>query len=453
MADMLKELFVSLGLKDELSGKLSTVVTAMSAVTVGVSALSNAIQGPIDAFNKLESASMVTALQTGRTKEEMMGLIEGLHSVDTTMQESIDLFTALGRAGVDSEEELKLLGDQFDSLGDATGKSGASMAETLIPAMKALGEEATNVDFDKLTVMFMETNVSAEEFGAAIKRIGPDLQEVGLTFEDVEKAMVAMEEQGIEGRKAISTLNEVFAKNKEAAEAVIEAQEDLEDASKNLIDAQEELADANERLLDSNDSYADSSDRVTSAENDLAEAKLKLAEVQKDQESSSLDILKAQNDVTEASNKLASAHRDQADAGREVVKTESELKDATEGVKTAQMSVEEATKKLTEAQKLGVDANKDGKVSAEELEKALGLEAGSVEEAGKKLDASAGKMDEYAAAQAEAIPKAEQFNVWMEKIGVSLGGALQPLEGIVGPIGGIAGALSGLATPILLCRL
>jgi len=68
MSDTLAELFVVLGLKDEMSEGLSKTLTAASALNVGLFALASAAEKPINAFNQLESAASVTALQTGQTR-------------------------------------------------------------------------------------------------------------------------------------------------------------------------------------------------------------------------------------------------------------------------------------------------------------------------------------------------------------------------------------------------
>jgi len=453
MADTLAELFVVLGLKDEMSSKLSTAVTAASALSAGLYLLTQAAEGPIDAFNKLESAAEVTALQTGNTADEMQGLIEGLHSADTSLTESIDLFTALGKAGYDNVQDLKYLGDQFDTLGDATGKTGAQLVDTLIPAFKALGESVQDeVDFDRLAVMFMETNVSAEEFGTTVKRIGPNLVEAGLDLEDLEVAMVAMADSGIEGRLAISRLNDIFKENADAAKEVEEAQKEVEDAAKSLSDANDKLADSNENLLDSQDSYKDSSDKVADAEGNLAEAKLKLVEVQNNQKSSALDVLRAQNDVESASRKLESAHRDQADASRGVAEAQKEQNVAIEGVYEATDAASAAALKLSEAQKKGADSNKDGKLSNEELASSLGITVEKLTGAEQKLGDSAGKMQEYADAQNKALPVSAQFNTTLEKIGLAIGEQLQPFEGLVGAIGAFTSVTTAIATPLLLLQ-
>lgn len=603
MSDTIAELFVTLGLDDQMSKGISTALTAASALTVGIFALAKAVEQPINAFNQLESAAAVTALQTGRTTEEMQALIEGLHSVDTSLEESSALFETLGKAGVDSKEDLKLLGDQFDSLGDATGKSAAALAETLLPAIKALDEDATNVNFDRLAVMFMETQVSAEEFGAAIKRIGPSLKDAGVSFEGAEAALVALDEAGIKGRLGISKLTDatkaIAETNKtyqESLQGVTDAQDKVVSAQDKLSSAQDAAANAQQRVVDAQDRAAASADRIVDAQNNvkeamnrvidasdnivkaqddvasaankvkeaengvydamvslqkaqsdaadsadavkdaqddavkaadtLAEAQQALIDVNKDSNSTDAEKLKAQNAVKEAQLDLGKANRDVTAAqrdlavsnaevvssGKDVSTAQSKVTESNDDLKEANLAVEKAQrdkteaetavvksqKEVTAAQKASekayqdiikaqkesekaqqavskaqedlkktqeelstaqknaataeqglIDKNKDGKLSSEELEKALGLEEGALKKAEDKLGSSAGKMQEYADAQAKAIPASQGFNVWMEKLGISLGGVLQPFEGLISPLLTITGVLSGLAVPIL----
>ena len=258
MADgVLAELFVVLGLKDEMSdkvegsaGKLSKFTTAASAVAVGVGALSVGLGTTVDRFKTLDSAAQVTALQTGLTADEMQGLINGLYSADTSLEESAALFQALGKAGLTSVEDLKSAGDAFDTLGDAIGVPGEALVNNLSPAFKAFGIDVADAGkyTDGLTTMFMETGVSAEEFGTAVTRMAPKLAESGLSMEDMETALVGLSEKGVKGKLAMAALSEGI---KDSADANKDGKISQEEFMKAVGLTADQVATASQKIQDS----------------------------------------------------------------------------------------------------------------------------------------------------------------------------------------------------------
>lgn len=97
---------------------------------------------------------------------------------------------------------------------------------------------------------------------------------------------------------------------------------------------------------------------------------------------------------------------------------------------------------LTAAVSENTDANKDGKISTEELAAALGIEVSSLTEANTKITESAGKADLWADASNKSVSSTEGFNVEVAKLATSFGG-------VVGPVGSLVGALAQLGPAIM----
>ncbi len=457
MAETLGELFVVLGLKDQMSdglesanesvekfgsgvddtaqnvdgfgktsesavSKIGKLGTALSVLSVSAGLLAKALIGPIDSYRDLSSAGEVLALQTGNTKEEMMDLVNSLYSADTSLAESKDLFNELARAGLNTKEALAEAGNEFDTLGDATKKSGGELAKTLIPGLKAMNVAITDLPVDELAVMFQETGVDANEFGNTVNRLSGKLKDVGISYQDVIKYQIALAESGKEGRQAIQAFNsaisaiedsntayaeslqaveeatrdytdaqeDVAAAQRDAASAsqdiidaqnavvdamnkvadasdnIIQAQNSVADASDNLKSAEEGVLDAMEKVKDAQDAaadaannYLDAQDKVANAADDLAEAQQALIDVNKDANATDLERLKAQNDVEEAQRKLAAAQRDAESASRDVTDANREITDSEREVVLAQDDVSASNRDLEDANAAVAKAQRD----------------------------------------------------------------------------------------------
>lgn len=457
MAESIGELFVVLGLKDQMSDELSSATesvekfgggvddtaqnvdgfgktsesavskvgklgTALSALSVSTGLLAKALIGPVDSYRDLSSAGEVLALQTGNTKEEMMDLVDSLYSADTSLEESKDLFNELARAGLNTKEALAEAGNEFDTLGDATKKSGGELAKSLIPGLKAMNVAITDLPVDELAVMFQETGVDANEFGNTVNRLSGKLKEVGISYQDVIKYQIALAESGKEGRQAIKAFNDAISANEDANKAyaealqaveeatrdyadsqedvaaaqrdaasasqdivdaqnavvdamnkvadasdnIIQAQNSVADAADNLKSSQEGVLDAMEKVKDAQDAaadaangYLDAQDKVASAADDLAEAQQALIDVNKDANATDLERLKAQNDVEEAQRKLAAAQRDAESASRKVVDSNREVTDSEREVVLAQDGVTASNRDLEEANAAVAKAQRD----------------------------------------------------------------------------------------------
>lgn len=225
MQGTLAELFVILRLNDEMSKGIEGATTGISGFTtaaagaaIGAGELAGTLANSANAYNTLDSAAKVLALQTGNNDKEMQNLINTLYSADTSLEEAAGTFSALGQAGVTSVSDLEKVGAAFDTLADAVGVPGDSLTTQLIPAFKAFGVELTDAPdkIDGLATLFQKTNVDVGDFSRTIQRMGPDLSKMGLTMEDVETALVAMSEAGYTGRGMMSELSSAVTSAKDA---------------------------------------------------------------------------------------------------------------------------------------------------------------------------------------------------------------------------------------------
>lgn len=221
----IQELFVSLKLKDEMSGPLDTAAQktvgvgqkmrdlapaamAAGAALTGIGAVATSL---IDGNRQMEASFKTMALSFDAPAASVKELARSMQSVDSPIEEVVASMDLLARSGL-SLDWIDVVAPAFDTLADATGNTADGMTGALIPAFNALGIplESAADHVDGLAVMFRKSNVDLGDFSTMMSRMGPDLGEMGLGLTDVEAILMSFAEKGITGRKATSELSQAI---------------------------------------------------------------------------------------------------------------------------------------------------------------------------------------------------------------------------------------------------
>lgn len=136
-----------------LSGFVDQHKMAMVAVGGAMVSVGGASIALVEKYQELNTQLTRTGVNLGLNKSQMQDLANSTANAGFPLQEVADTFDVLVRAGIDNVDTLKASASAFDVLADATGGSADSLAETLVPAFKALGMEipTTSAEMDSLT--------------------------------------------------------------------------------------------------------------------------------------------------------------------------------------------------------------------------------------------------------------------------------------------------------------
>jgi phage-related protein len=145
-----------------------------------------------------------TAITLGLTTKEMRDLTLATTNVTFPIESVANTFDLLTKAGVRNTDELVKSANAFDALADATDSSAEIVADILIPAYKALGEELpqSSSDLDKFTWLTKNTTVELSEFGSVMNYVAMYGSNLNVSIDEMIAIMGALEAKGISGSSA-----------------------------------------------------------------------------------------------------------------------------------------------------------------------------------------------------------------------------------------------------------
>lgn len=237
--------------------------------------LGAAMQGTINDTKDMRAELNQVGTNMGLTSQEANKLAREVSNATFPMQDATATMTALAQAGIENEQVMKDTAAEFDNIADATGYSAEEMTNNLGPALKAMGQDFQDVGehADTFTYIQQETTMELDQFGQLMERMGPDLRDMGLGFEETASMIAAMEERGITGREAMQRL-------RQATNSGAETQAEL---AKELGISQEAIAAQSKKMQEAEgitDTYAQSANETVTTQDRLGqaweEAKLKL---------------------------------------------------------------------------------------------------------------------------------------------------------------------------------
>lgn len=212
---VIEELFIRLGLQStvaadaneaeqQVSSMADTVVKHSKKIGAGMTAAGLAIVGLTDSAKKTNAALGVTGLQLGKTSDEMRDLALETTNITFPLDDVVDTFDLLTRAGMRNADQIAATGNAFSDLGTALGYPASEMADTLIPAFNAFGiplEDASD-HVDTFTHLVRNTTVDLSDYASMVNYLAPHLDTMNLSVEESVAVMEALADKGIQGSAA-----------------------------------------------------------------------------------------------------------------------------------------------------------------------------------------------------------------------------------------------------------
>ncbi len=263
------EIAILVTAKDQATSVLQGVGKAVKDNSEGIKGLGIAMTAAaagglaiVQSNKDLNTQLSLTGVTLGLTRDQMQALAIATANAGFPLEEVAGSFDVLTRAGIRDTEQLQAAANAFDSLADATGGSADALADTLVPAFKALGMEipTTSEEMDKLTWLTKNTTVDIEDFGSAMNYVALNGSELGVTLDDMVAIMASLEAKGISGSAATrafrSAVTEASKEGKSLNDALGITQDELDgykdkmDDAAGITDEYAEAAESNITLLD-----------------------------------------------------------------------------------------------------------------------------------------------------------------------------------------------------------
>lgn len=186
-------------LSDSL-GDISGIATGAALAGVGAGA-----QKALDSTQGLRETMGRTAESTELTRDETSKLAQEMSDATFPIDDAVGAMDALAQQGVDTEKELRNTATAADMIADATDSSAESIAKNAAPALEAMGEDVTNLEdhMDTFTFIARNSTMSVEDFSGMVRKMGPELEEMGMGVEDTAMFLSALEEKGMDSRTAM----------------------------------------------------------------------------------------------------------------------------------------------------------------------------------------------------------------------------------------------------------
>jgi hypothetical protein len=195
---------------DETDAAMAKVKTSMRIGGAAILAVGVAGLKLVSDARKMNAELGQIAITTGSTTKDMRGLALELSNVTFRLGSVISTLDLLSRAGITNKEEMKAVANAFDALADATGSSAEAVAEILIPAYRAFGEQLpqNSADLDKFTWLTKHTLVDLSDFGNMLTYLAPEMDNLGISMEDAIAILAILDQRGISGAAATRELRQ-----------------------------------------------------------------------------------------------------------------------------------------------------------------------------------------------------------------------------------------------------
>lgn len=243
----------SAGQMGEMEQSLIQVDQAGVAAGATIASVGGAMEKTLQDTKSTREELGRVSVNMGITSDEANELATSISNATFPMEDATATMNALAQEGVESEEQMKNLATEMDTLADATGRSAEEITNEVGPALRAMGEDIENASehTDTFTFVQQETSAELEDFTGLLERFGPQMREAGISTEDAAAMIAAMEEEGIQGREAMQRLREAADSGAESQEEFAEvlgiSQESIEEQGNALEDSSgmaEEYAEA-----------------------------------------------------------------------------------------------------------------------------------------------------------------------------------------------------------------
>lgn len=252
---------------EQMEESLIQVDEAAAAAGAGLIAVGGAMQQVVQQSKNTRKNLAQTAVTMGTSSDEAIDLATSISDAGFSMKEVQGTMSTLSERGVTSQEEMAALSEEFNTLSKAVGTTTPEATQTAIQAMRAFGDDASDIgeNMDTLTFVARSTSLQFDEIGDVVSDIQPQIDKLGLSMSDVAVYLAALEEEGVGAQRA----QEMFAQAAEKADGSQEALVENLGLSNDAISQQrEELEQAEgstEQYADAADSTITTTDKLQSA--------------------------------------------------------------------------------------------------------------------------------------------------------------------------------------------
>lgn len=190
---------------DRATESLFEFDAAGAAAGATLAGVGTAAQGLLDNTQSLRESLGRTSASLGMASKETKQLATDLSNATFPVKDVAGTLDVLSQAGVEGEAALTETANAADSVADATGNSAEQIANSAVPALRAMGGEAEDLSeqMDTFTFIARETTLSVDDFSRVVTKLGPEIQEMGLGVEESAAILAALEEQGLDSRTAM----------------------------------------------------------------------------------------------------------------------------------------------------------------------------------------------------------------------------------------------------------
>ena len=230
------------GSADDMSESLFDVDPAGVAAGAALTGVATAAQGLLDNTQDTRESLGRTAETMGMTSDEAQDLATSMSDATFPLDDVTGTMDSLAQQGIESEDVMQEVALAADDIADATGTTAESVADNAAPALAAMGEEADDLTehMDTFTFVARETTMDVEDFSQMVRRVGPEIDEMGMSVDDTAAIMAALEDQGMDSRTAM----------REFRQAANNAEGDQGDLMESLGLSNEELTAQEDALAD-----------------------------------------------------------------------------------------------------------------------------------------------------------------------------------------------------------
>jgi len=131
----------------------------------------------------------------------------------TPLNEVLQIEEYLAKQHVTSIDQMDQLIPKIDAFGEANRMNAVTLMQDVTPALKNFNISATDTAryMEPLTYLFANTGISADLYGAEIRRVAPDLSNMNVTFEDTNALLLTAYNRYGDGRTAMSMFTKAEA--------------------------------------------------------------------------------------------------------------------------------------------------------------------------------------------------------------------------------------------------
>lgn len=265
------------GQAEDTADSLFEIDAAGMAAGGAMAGIGTAAQGALDDTQSMRETLGRTAVTTEMTRDETTELAKDLQNATFPMDDATATMDSLASQGVTTRDELEETANAADLVADATGTSAEAVADSAVPAIKAMGGEASDLNehMDTFTYVARNTNMSVEDFSRVVTKMGPELQEMGLSVDETAQYIAALEEKGLDSRTA---MREFRQSAREAGGDQEKLKEELDLTNEELGAQEQALQDAEGTTREHADAANESLSRMDELRAGFEEAKLAASE-------------------------------------------------------------------------------------------------------------------------------------------------------------------------------